>query len=65
MTQHSQISEFYFAGSLDLESLKFHIEKLNKAEEQIFPVMQQSLVKFVVKSLKNKNTETSQNETET
>ncbi|XP_043482147.1 exosome complex component MTR3-like [Leptopilina heterotoma] len=59
MTQHSQITEFFFTGSLDLESMKSQTEKLNEAEEQIFPIMQQSLIKSVSKSLK-KNEESSQ-----
>lgn len=65
MTQHSQITEFFFTGSLDLETMKTQAGKLNEAEEQIFPIMQQSLIKSVAKSLKKNDDDSSKNEMET
>lgn len=57
MPQHSQISEFFLVGSLDMAIIKSQIESLNKAGDDIYPVMQQCLVKSIARFLKQKKKE--------
>ncbi|KAJ8687857.1 hypothetical protein QAD02_023652 [Eretmocerus hayati] len=52
LSQHDQISEFFFVGNMNVKSINGCIELLNKAGNDVYPVLQQSLVKSVLKILK-------------
>ena len=54
MPQHNQISEFFVVGCLDMATIKSQIESLNKAGDEVYPVMQQCLVKSIARFLKQK-----------
>ena len=57
LSQHDQISEFFLVGSMDVNSIKKTMEVLSKASDDIYPVLQQSLVKSIMKILKQKKDE--------
>ena len=54
MSQHKQISEFFLMGSLDQAIIKSQVESLNIAGDEIYPVLQQCLVRSVANFLKKK-----------
>lgn len=55
LSTHQQISELYQTGCLSLNSLTESIDGLIDANNQIVPLVQKCLVKFVLKHIKNKN----------
>ena len=57
LSQHDQISEFFFVGSIDVNSINKYMEVLNKASDDVYPVIQQCLVKSIKKMLKRKKKE--------
>ncbi|XP_012288249.1 exosome complex component MTR3 [Orussus abietinus] len=54
LPQHTQVSEFFAIGSLDLDCIKSVVDTLTAASKEICPVMQQCLVKSVIKCIKTK-----------
>ncbi|XP_046734008.1 exosome complex component MTR3-like isoform X1 [Diprion similis] len=60
LPQHDQISEFFLVGSIDVESIKQVIETLTVANKNICPVVQQCLVKTVLRALNRKEQETNE-----
>ncbi|XP_015592139.1 exosome complex component MTR3 [Cephus cinctus] len=54
LPQHGQISEFFHVGSMDLANMKPTVEAITTACKELCPVMQQCLVKSVLKALKRK-----------
>lgn len=51
---HKQISQFYQSGNISLEKLIDAIKHLEEARENIFPLIQKCLLKYVTKSLEYK-----------
>ncbi|KAK0180888.1 hypothetical protein PV327_003223 [Microctonus hyperodae] len=65
LTQHNQISEFYFVGNIDYQSITKAMELLTEISNDICLVAQQCLVRSVTKTLKmkkEKNDEDEENE---
>lgn len=54
LLQHDQISEFFFAGSMDTNCLIDSVEILKKASNEIYPLLEDCLTKYVYKMLKKK-----------
>ncbi|XP_068989601.1 exosome complex component MTR3 isoform X3 [Neodiprion pinetum] len=57
LPQHDQISEFFLVGSINIDCIKQAIETLTVANKNICPVVQQCLVKTVLRALKRKEQE--------
>lgn len=57
LPQHDQVSEFFLVGSVDVDGVKESIETLTVASKNICPVVQQCLVKTVMRALKRKEYE--------
>lgn len=57
LPQHDQISELFLIGSLDINCINSTINKLNKAGTEIYPILQQSLTKSVMKMLRKRKEE--------
>ncbi|XP_014216517.1 exosome complex component MTR3 [Copidosoma floridanum] len=57
LSQHDQISEFFLVGSMDVDCINNSVDILNKAGADIYPVLQDALVKSVTKVLKKKKEE--------
>lgn len=57
LSQHDQISEFFLIGSMDMNRINFSIETLNKAGNEVYPMLQQSLTKSIMKALKKRKEE--------
>lgn len=62
LPQHSQISEIFLVGNVDLPSINGSIELMNNISKEICPVLEQCLVKSIVKSFKNHADSNSNNE---
>lgn len=54
LSQHDQISEFFFVGSIDADSINKSMEILSKTSSDVYPVLQQSLIKTITKELKRR-----------
>lgn len=54
LTQHEQISEFFFVGSMDVQCINSTMEAINKRSEEIHSVLQESLTKSVLKMLRKR-----------
>ncbi|XP_012257428.2 exosome complex component MTR3 [Athalia rosae] len=57
LPQHDQVSEFFLVGNIDVTAIKQSIETLTAASKNICPLMQQCLVKTVLRALKKKESE--------
>ncbi|XP_034947589.1 exosome complex component MTR3-like [Chelonus insularis] len=57
LPQHSQISELYFVGNIDFNLIKSTMDILLSTSNDLCLVMQQCLVKSVIKTLKEKEKE--------
>lgn len=57
LPQHDQVSEFFLVGSVDLDGIKRAIDTLNRANKDICPIIQQCLVKTVLRAFKRKKHE--------
>ena len=65
LPQHDQIAELYFVGDIDLVSIKPVIESAAEVSKDICLVLQQCLVKSVLKTVKEKEKEQESNVSET
>lgn len=57
LPQHNQIAELYFVGDIDMSCMKPAVESMNAVSDDICLVLQQCLVKSVIKCLKEKKQE--------
>ncbi|XP_058792767.1 exosome complex component MTR3-like isoform X2 [Phymastichus coffea] len=57
LPQHDQISEFFLIGSMNLKCINSSIETLNKAGNEVYPTLQQSLTKSIKKMFKKRKEE--------
>lgn len=53
LTQHNQVSELFFVGDIDFQTIENVMVLLNAASNDICLVVQQCLVKSVCKTLKH------------
>ncbi|KAK2577485.1 hypothetical protein KPH14_003583 [Odynerus spinipes] len=52
LPQHGQISEFFLVGSLNMKHVTNAIEMIKEANKDIYPLLQQCLVKSIFKAFK-------------
>ncbi|XP_063984389.1 exosome complex component MTR3-like [Diachasmimorpha longicaudata] len=57
LPQHDQVAELYFVGDIDVSSISPVLETLTAASKEISLVLQQRLVKSVIRTLKEKEKE--------
>jgi hypothetical protein len=54
LSQHDQISEFFLVGSMDVNFINTSMNTLSKISNEIYPILQQSLRKSIIKMIKRK-----------
>lgn len=64
LPQHNQVSEFFFVGNVDTTRLTNIIEPLEKANNDVSPIIQKCLDAFILKCLKQKKIKDQNHKTE-
>lgn len=53
LSQHSQISEMFLMGSIDMDTIEHAMDLLSKIHKDVCPLLEQCLVKTVFRAFRN------------